>query len=78
MPRLAVLISGCGHRDGAEIHETVMALFGLERAGAQLVCLSREKHVCDHSGLHVSRKCHRIDGYQAAGRRGRSLGPKQP
>jgi enhancing lycopene biosynthesis protein 2 len=32
--RIAVILSGCGYLDGAEIHEAVCALLAIERAGA--------------------------------------------
>ncbi|MBN2505858.1 MAG: isoprenoid biosynthesis glyoxalase ElbB [Verrucomicrobia bacterium] len=38
MKRVAVLLSGCGVYDGAEIHESVLVLLALDRAGAQAVC----------------------------------------
>lgn len=43
MIRIAVLLGGCGHRDGAEIQEAVMTLLGLDEAGAEVRCLSRDK-----------------------------------
>lgn len=51
MVRIAVLLSGCGQRDGAEIHEAVMTLFGLGRTGAITQCVSRDapqKRVVNH------------------------------
>lgn len=36
--RVGVVLSGCGHRDGTEISEAVLALAALDRAGAELVC----------------------------------------
>jgi enhancing lycopene biosynthesis protein 2 len=35
--RVGVVLSGCGHRDGTEVREAVLALLSLERAGAQIV-----------------------------------------
>lgn len=34
--RVAVVLSGCGFLDGSEIHESVLALAALDRAGAQV------------------------------------------
>jgi len=34
--RVAVLLSGCGHRDGSEIHEATCTLLALDRAGAEV------------------------------------------
>lgn len=38
MKRVAVILSGCGVFDGAEIHESVLTLLALDRAGAQAIC----------------------------------------
>lgn len=53
MPRakVAVLLAGCGVFDGAEIHEAVVTLLALDRAGAEAVCLApnvRQMHVVNH------------------------------
>jgi len=49
--RIGVLLSGCGVYDGAEIHESVITLLALDRAGAQARCLApdvAQLHVVDH------------------------------
>ena len=33
--RVALVVAGCGQRDGSEIHETVLALLGVVQAGAE-------------------------------------------
>jgi enhancing lycopene biosynthesis protein 2 len=38
MPRVGVLLSGCGFLDGAEIHEAVLTLLALDQRGATAVC----------------------------------------
>jgi enhancing lycopene biosynthesis protein 2 len=38
MKKVAVLLSGCGVFDGAEIHESVLVLLALDRANARIVC----------------------------------------
>jgi len=51
MPRVGVVLSGCGVYDGAEIHESVLTLLALDRAGAEAVCLApdvAQKHVVNH------------------------------
>ncbi|CAM3804139.1 isoprenoid biosynthesis glyoxalase ElbB [Serratia silvae] len=51
MKQVAVVLSGCGVYDGAEIHETVLTLLALDRAGAQAVCFAPDKpqlHVINH------------------------------
>jgi len=38
--KVGVLLSGCGVMDGAEIHEAVLTMLALDRAGAEIVCLA--------------------------------------
>jgi len=38
--RVGVILSGCGFRDGAEIHESVLTLLALDRAGVETVCFA--------------------------------------
>jgi enhancing lycopene biosynthesis protein 2 len=50
-PRIGVLLSGCGVFDGSEIHESVIALLALDRAGAEAICMApnvSQMHVIDH------------------------------
>jgi enhancing lycopene biosynthesis protein 2 len=49
--RVAVVLSGCGVFDGAEIHESVLSLLALDRQGAQYQCFAPDipqHHVIDH------------------------------
>lgn len=49
--RVAVVLAGCGYLDGAEIHEAVVTLLALDRAGARVQCAAPDKpqhHVVDH------------------------------
>lgn len=51
MKSVGVVLSGCGVYDGAEIHEAVLTLLALDRAGAQAVCFAPDKsqlHVINH------------------------------
>lgn len=51
MKQIAVLLSGCGFLDGSEIHEAVLTLLAIERAGAQACCLApdiTQHHVINH------------------------------
>lgn len=51
MPKVGVLLSGCGFLDGAEIHESVFTLLELDRKGATIVCCAPNipvKQVIDH------------------------------
>lgn len=40
MPKIAVILSGCGVNDGSEIHEAVLTLLELDKAGASYFCLA--------------------------------------
>jgi enhancing lycopene biosynthesis protein 2 len=49
--KVGVLLSGCGVFDGAEIHESVLTLLALDRAGAQVACMApdmEQLHVMNH------------------------------
>ena len=49
--RIGVLLSGCGVFDGTEIHEAVLTLLFLDRAGARIVCMAPDEdqhHVINH------------------------------
>lgn len=40
MKKIGVVLSGCGVRDGSEIHEAVFALMAIDRHGAKAVCMA--------------------------------------
>lgn len=49
--RVAVILSGCGVYDGAEIHESVITLLRLDQRGAQVRCFApnvTQMHVINH------------------------------
>ncbi|QXH51724.1 isoprenoid biosynthesis glyoxalase ElbB [Pseudomonas fakonensis] len=49
--KVAVILSGCGVYDGAEIHESVITLLRLDQRGAQVQCFApniAQLHVIDH------------------------------
>ena len=49
--KVGVLLSGCGVFDGAEIHESVLTLLALDRAGVEIVCMAPDMdqlHVINH------------------------------
>lgn len=51
MKKVAVILSGCGVFDGAEIHESVLVLLALDRAQAQIICAAPDipqHHVINH------------------------------
>jgi len=45
--KIGVLLSGCGVMDGSEIHEAVLALLAIDRAGAEAVCLAPDMDQSD-------------------------------
>ena len=50
--KVAVILSGCGVFDGAEIHESVITLLRLDQRGAQVQCFApniAQLHVIDHT-----------------------------
>lgn len=49
--KIGVMLSGCGVYDGSEIHEAVLTLLFLERAGATILCMAPDvdqMHVINH------------------------------
>lgn len=59
MPRIGVLLSGCGVYDGTEIHEAVLTLLALDRAGAEAVCMApdmEQYHVVNHLTQEVMKE----------------------
>jgi len=50
--KVAVLLSGCGYLDGAEVRESVLALLALDQHGASVQCIApnaMQYHVVNHS-----------------------------
>ena len=50
-PRVAVLLAGCGHLDGAEVREAVLTLLALDQQGAAYQCIAPnapQHHVVSH------------------------------
>lgn len=45
--RIGVVLSGCGYLDGAEIHESVLTLLALDRAGVDIVCMAPDREQAD-------------------------------
>ncbi|TMP36511.1 isoprenoid biosynthesis glyoxalase ElbB [Pseudoalteromonas rubra] len=51
MKQVAIILSGCGVFDGAEIHESVLTMLHLERLGASYQCFApdiQQHHVINH------------------------------
>ena len=56
-PKVAVILSGCGVFDGAEIHESVFTLYALDKRGASYQCFAPDvdqAHVIDHTKGEVA------------------------
>jgi enhancing lycopene biosynthesis protein 2 len=50
--KVGVCLSGCGVYDGSEIHEAVITLLALDRAGVEIQCMAPDcdqMHVIDHT-----------------------------
>ena len=48
---IAVILSGCGHQDGAEIHEAALTLLAIHKHGAEYQCFAPnipQHHVLNH------------------------------
>ena len=43
--KIGVVLSGCGVRDGSEIHEAVLTLLAIDRNGAEAVCMAPDMEV---------------------------------
>jgi len=57
MPKVGVVLSGCGVYDGAEIHESVITLLALDRANVEILCMAPDvdqMHVINHLTGEVS------------------------
>ncbi len=51
MAKIGVILSGCGVKDGSEIHEAVLTLLALDKNGAEAVCMAPsmdQADVVDH------------------------------
>ena len=49
--KVGVVLSGCGVYDGAEIHESVITLLALDKAGVNIICMAPDvpqMHVVNH------------------------------
>lgn len=60
MAKIGVILAGCGVKDGAEIHESVLTLLAIDKLGSQAVCMApdvEQMDVVDHvSGEAASEK----------------------
>ena len=59
-PSIAVILSGCGHLDGSEIHEATLTLWAIHKLGADFQCYAPDidqHHVVNHlSGAVMDQK----------------------
>jgi enhancing lycopene biosynthesis protein 2 len=53
MKKIGVVLSGCGVRDGSEIHEAVFVLLAIDQAGCEAVCMAPDADftVTDHLAM---------------------------
>ncbi len=52
MKKIAVVLAGCGVKDGSEIHEAVATLLAIKKKNADYICFAPNKNQCnvvDHS-----------------------------
>ncbi len=56
MKKIGVVLSGCGVRDGSEIHEAVFTLLAIDRQGAEAICMAPNADfpVTDHLAMQES------------------------
>ena len=47
MKKIGVVLSGCGVRDGSEIHEAVLTLLAIDQAGAEAVCMAPDSELAE-------------------------------
>lgn len=52
MKKIGVVLSGCGFRDGSEIHEAVCTLLAIDQAGAEAICMAPDSPL--HEVNHLS------------------------
>ena len=53
MKKIGVILSGCGVRDGSEIHEAVLTLLAIDRNGAKAVCLAPDMELNEVNHLSM-------------------------
>jgi len=51
MPKVGIILGGCGVNDGSEIHESVLTMLALDRGGAEMLLMApdiEQLHVINH------------------------------
>lgn len=51
MKKIGVVLSGCGVRDGSEIHEAVLTLLAIDQAGAEAICMAPDMELSEVNHL---------------------------
>lgn len=62
MKKVAVILSGCGVKDGSEIHEAVLTLLNIDKYGVKYVCAApdvEQRHVVNHLTGEEDKGVHR-------------------
>ena len=56
MKKIGVVLSGCGFRDGSEIHEAVCTLLAIDQAGCEAVCMApdMELNETNHCSMELT------------------------
>ena len=54
MKKIGVILSGCGVRDGSEIHEAVLTLLAIDRSGAKAVCIAPDMELSEVDHLSMT------------------------
>ena len=78
--KIGVILSGCGVNDGSEIHEAVLTLLAIDKAGAQAVCMAPDipqADVVDHLSGEPSSEKRRVLAESARIARGKILDIRQ-
>ena len=45
--KIGVILSGCGVKDGSEIHEATLTLYFLDKLNAEIICMAPDKDQFD-------------------------------
>jgi len=53
MKKIGVVLSGCGVRDGSEIHEAVLTLLAIDSYGAKAVCIAPDMELDEVNHLNM-------------------------
>jgi enhancing lycopene biosynthesis protein 2 len=53
--KIGVILSGCGVRDGSEIHEAVFALLAIDKQGAEAVCMAPDMEFAEVNHLTMQK-----------------------